>query len=202
MKAELIINNIKLDLGHRELNEISYALVDCDKTKDIYHELAQSPSTETRSNIALQENLHRKTVRLLLSDTQIEVMRTMSREDNFISNMTKEDVERFINNGDSEVLINMVNNIQTLTEDYEICERDWLCEKLYAQEDPSVRYELASNEDTSEIIVKKLTDDPDINVSEAAKETLEGIESEKGEDDEIEWDEDDADDMDEDDVQL
>ena len=202
MKAKLIINNITLELGHRELNEISYALNDCEKIKDIYHELAQSPSTETRSNIALQDNLHRKTVKLLLYDAQVEVMRTMSRENNFISNMNKEDIERFINIGDSEILTNMVDNIQNLTENYEVCERDWLCEKFYTQADPSVRYELASSDEASGFIIKKLTEDPDINVSQAAKETLEGIESEKDENDEIEWDEDDADDMDEEDVQL
>lgn len=182
MEASLIINNIKLDLGHRELHEISYALGDCDRTKDIYHELAQSPSTEIRSNIASQDNLHRKTVKLLLSDSQIEVMRTMSREYNFISQMTKKDIECFIDTGDSDILINMVNNFQNLTEDYEICERDWLCAKLNTQVDPSVRYELASSDETSDFIIEKLTEDPDINVSQAAKETLKEIELEKFED--------------------
>ena len=60
MKAELFINNIKVELGYKELNEISYILDENDKNKDIYHELAQSPSTETRSNIVSQGNLHKK----------------------------------------------------------------------------------------------------------------------------------------------
>lgn len=94
MKAELIINNTRLELGHKELNEISYALDDCKKTKDIFHELAQSSSTETRSNIASQKNLHRQTVKLLLSDSQIEVMRTIITRDKFISQMGKEDIDR------------------------------------------------------------------------------------------------------------
>jgi hypothetical protein len=196
MEATLIINNIKLDLGHRELNEISYALGDCDRTKDIYHELAQSPSAETRSNIVSQSHLHTKTVKLLLSDSQIEVMRSMINQDKFISKMRKEDIERFINTGDAEILTDIVRNIDDLTQEYEVCEKDWLCEKLYQQADPSVRYELADNDETSDFILRKLIKDPDINVSHTAKETLKEIE-----DDNI-WDEDSEDDMDDEDIDL
>ena len=176
MNAELIINNVRLELGHKELNEISYALDDCERTKDIYHELAQSPSAETRSNIVSQKNLHVKTVRLLLSNPQIEVMRSMVKRDKFISRMRKEDIERFINTGDPEILTDIVNNISDLTEEYEVCEKDWLCEKLYQQSDPSVRNELADNDETPEFILKKLLSDPDINVSQAAQDTLDEIE--------------------------
>lgn len=143
MKAELIINNVRLELGHKELNEISYALDDCERTKNIYHELAQSPSTETRSNIVSQNHLHTKTVKLLLSDSQVEVMRSMFSQDKFISQMRKEDIERFINTGDAEILTDIVRNISDLTEGYEVCEKDWLCEKLYQQADPTIRFKLA-----------------------------------------------------------
>ena len=176
MKAELIINTTRLELGHKELNEISYAFDDCKKAKNIFHELAKSPLTETRSNITSKENLHRKTVRLLLSDTQIEVMRSMINQDKFLSQMRNEDIERFINTGDAEILTGLVENMVDLTEEYEVCERDWLCEKLYQQSDPSVRYELAQNDEIPEFILKKLLEDSDINVSQAAKDTLDEIE--------------------------
>ena len=175
MKAELIINHVRLELGHKELNEISYALDDCERTKDIYHELAQSPSAETRSNIALQKNLHAKTTMLLLSDPQIEVMRSMVDRDQFISLMRKEDIERFINTGDSEILSDIVDNISDFTEEHEVCEKDWLCEKLYQQSDPTIRFKLGENDETPEFILKKLLADPDINVSQAAHDTLDEI---------------------------
>jgi len=183
MNAELIINNVRLELGHKELNEISYSLEDCKRTKDIFHELAQSTSAETRSNVVLQKNLHRKTVKLLLTDSQIEVMRYMITKDKFISAMKKEDVERFINTSDPEILISIVKNISDLTEIYEVCEKDWLCEKLYQQADPAIRFELASNDETSEFILKKLLTDPDINVSQAAQDTLDQIEEDNFDDD-------------------
>ncbi len=156
---------------------------DCKKAKDIFHELAQSPSTETRSNIASQKNLHRKTVKLLLSDSQIEVMRTIITRDKFISKMGKDDIDRFIKTGDPEILTDIVRNIDDLTQEYEVCEKDWLCEKLYQQSDPSVRYALAENGETPEFILKKLLEDSDINVSQAAQDTLDGIEDPNFDDD-------------------
>ncbi|WP_300463658.1 hypothetical protein [Desulfobacula sp.] len=178
MTAELIINNVRLELGHRELNEIAYALDDCKRTKNIYHELAQSPSAETRSNIVSKNYLHAKTVRLLLPDSQIEVMRSMINQDKFLSQMGKDDIERFINTGDSEILTEIVDNISDLTEVYELCERDWLCEKLYQQADPTIRFGLGSTDETPGFILKKLIKDPDINVSQAARDTLDEIEEE------------------------
>ena len=183
MNAELIINNVRLELGHRELNEISCALDDCERAKDIYHELAQSPSAETRLNIVLQNCLHAKTVRLLLSDSNLNVMRAIISQDQFISKMEKNDIERFINSGDSEILTDIVNNIDDFTEVYEVCEKDWLCEKLYQQTDPSVRYALAENGETPEFFLKKLLKDSDINVSQAAQDTLSEIEEDFDDDD-------------------
>jgi len=183
MKAELIINNVRLELGHKELNEISYALDDCERNKDLYHELAQSPSAETRSNIVSQKNLHAKTVRLLLSDSQIEVMRAIVDRDKFISRMRKEDIERFINTGDSEILSDIVDNISDLTDEHEVCEKDWLCEKLYQQADPTIRFKLADNDETPEFILKKLLTDPDINVSQAAQATLDEMDDFNDDDD-------------------
>ena len=100
----------------------------------------------------------------------------MISQDKFISQMGKEDIDRFINTGDPEILIELVKNMVDLTEEYEVCEKDWLCEKLYQQADPTVRYELADNDETPEFILKKLMTDSDINVSQAARDTLDEIE--------------------------
>ena len=65
--------------------------------------------------------------------------------------MTKEDIERYIESGDSEI------------EDFDICEKEWLCQRLYRAEDPQVRYELASNEAATDAVLEELVKDPDIN---------------------------------------
>jgi hypothetical protein len=184
MKAKLIVNGAELELGHVMLNELSYTLPDVKKSMDIFHELAQSPSCETRSHIASQSCLHSKTVALLLPDTQIEIMRAMADNDQFISQMTLSDVERFINTDDPDILASIMKAMLDLTESYEICERDWLCEKLSKHPDPAVRSELAGNEETPEFFLNKLAQDPDSDVSRAAKDTLEDLELE---DDDIEF---------------
>jgi hypothetical protein len=94
MKGALIINNVRLELGHEILNILSYSLDDNNKTMDIAHELAQSPCCETRYHIASRKYLHQKTVTKLLLDTQIEVMRAMVENDTFLSQMMLVDVER------------------------------------------------------------------------------------------------------------
>lgn len=50
-----------------------------------------------------------------------------------------------------------------------------MSEQLYRAKDPQVRYALATSEETPELFLKKLVDDPDINVSQAAQETLDDI---------------------------
>jgi len=176
MKSELIINNVRLELGYEMLNQLSYIMDDNKKTRDIAHELAKSPCCEIRTQIASRNILHPQTVSLLLPDTQIEVMRAMAGNDEFISQMTLADVERFINTGDPEILVKLVETMSDLTETHEVCQRDWLCEKLSQHPDPAIRAELAGNEETPEFFLKKLAQDPDSDVSQAAKDTLENLE--------------------------
>jgi len=184
MKGELIINNVRLELGYEILNQLSYKLNDSKRTRDIAHELAQSPCCETRYNIASRDCLHSETVAILMPDTQIEVIRAMIANDNFKSQMKPADVERFIDTGDPEILTGIVNAMVDLTETYEVCERDWLCEKLFQHPDPAIRFELANTEKTPEFFLNKLANDPDLDVSRAAKDTLEDIEPE---DDNVEF---------------
>ncbi len=173
MKAELIVNNVKVELGHKEINELSYIFEKDPKYKDLFHELAQSPCTETRAHVASQDYLHRKTIRSLVMDDQIEVMRSVVNKGVCVTGMEKEDVERYVNTVDYEVVSGLINLMEDLTDEYEVCEKDWLCEKIAHLSDPSIRLELAESENTSEFILKKLVNDPDLNVAEAAKETLE-----------------------------
>ena len=183
MKGELIINNVRLELGYGMLNDLSYSLDDSKMSRGIFHELAKSPCCETRSYIASRNNLYPKTVTILLPDQQINVMRAMVENDNFISQMNKTDVERFIHTGDPEILTGIVNAMSDLTEIYDVCERDWLCEKFYQHPDPAVRYELANNDETPEFFLKKLREDSDVAVVRAAQDTLDNIEDPFDDDD-------------------
>jgi hypothetical protein len=185
MKGALIINNVRLELGYEMLNQLAYNMEDNNGTRDIAHELAQSLCCETRFHIASRSCLNPETVAFLLPDTRIEVMRAMIDNEEFISQMALADLERFINTGDPEILSSIVKAMSDLTETYEVCERDWLCEKLCQHPDPAVRSELAGNDETPEFFLKKLAQDPDLDVSQAAKDTLEGLDWD--DDDDIEF---------------
>jgi hypothetical protein len=173
MKAQLIINGVTVELSHNELNDIAFTLDSCERYKDLFHELAGSPCAETRSSVASQSYLHEKTCRILLQDNQIDVLRALTSKGRCIPEMTKEDIERLIDTQDTEILTNIINHISDFTEEYSICEKDWLCEKLYQQKDPVVRQELAENDETPKFILKKMImNDSERSVSNAAEETL------------------------------
>ena len=92
MTGTLIINNVRLELGYELLNQLAFNLEDNRETRDIAHELAQSPCCETRCHIASRNCLHPVTVAYLLPDTRIEVMRAMAENDKFIAQMSLADV--------------------------------------------------------------------------------------------------------------
>ncbi|EMS78427.1 hypothetical protein [Desulfotignum phosphitoxidans] len=185
MKAQLIVNGVTVELSHNELNEIAFTLDTCERYMDLFHELAGSPCTETRSSVASQTFLHEKTCRILLQDNQVDVLRALTSKGRCIPEIKKEDIERLIDLQDTEILSNIINHISDLTEEYSICEKDWLCEKLYQQKDPVVRQELAENDETPRFILKKMVlNDSEWAVSKAAEETLALIE--EYDDDDIE----------------
>jgi len=171
MKAKLVINNVERILGHRELADICYSIKDCEGNEEIFHELAKSKSVEIRTLIASNSNLSDETVDLLMNYSSVEVLRAIISREHARMRMKKEALERFIETGDTEILMNLANRICEYA-DLEVCEMDWLCEKLLKQKDPAIRYKLAKNAYTPIFFLKKLANDDDINIAERAMKTL------------------------------
>ncbi len=172
MNAKLIVNDIVVDLGHQALEEIVFFLNDEPAMQDIFNELSKSPSSEIRKNIADNSHLPVHTRRRLIEDTDLEVMRTIIFSDEARQHMTLRDIERYLATGDREILTILADDLTDFTQVHEICETDWLCEKLINQPDPAVRYRLAGNEDTPVFFLKKLASDDDIDVARRALKTL------------------------------
>ncbi len=175
MNAKLIINNIGVTLGHRQLEEVVFCLNDEPAMRDVFYELAQSPSSEIRNDIARKRYLSVKTRRQLIADADLEVMRTVIASDEAREHMTLNDLERYMATGDTEILKALADDLSDFTQFNEVCETDWLCEKLINQNDPAVRYSLAENEDTPVFFLKKLATDNDIDVARKAVETLRDV---------------------------
>ena len=57
--------------------------------------------------------------------------------------MTRRDLETYVVEGDCEVLTSLADSLKDFTRVHEICETEWLCEKLIMQTDPAVRFALA-----------------------------------------------------------
>ncbi len=183
MNAKLIINNLAITLGHRQLEEIVFSLHDEPAMRDVFHALAAASSSEIRDDIAGKQNLSVKTRRQLIADTSLEVMRTIINSDEAREHMTLSDLERYLATGDTEILKALADDLNDFTQFHEVCESDWLCEKLINQPDPAVRYSLADNYDTPVFFLKKLTADEDIDVARKALQKLRQIEEDLGPDD-------------------
>jgi hypothetical protein len=172
MNARLIINDREVLLGHRHLEEFVFTLNDEPAMREIFHELAKSPASEIRKDIAGNQYLFEETRRRLIADTSLEVMRAIIISDEAQELMTKSDLERYLATGDVEVIRPMALNLKAFTREYKVCDLNWLCENLVRQPDPATRYNLAANIDTPVSFLKKLAGDDDVDVARKAAETL------------------------------
>ena len=51
MEAKLVVNDVEVELGHEELDNISGCLSDHEDKSEILYELAKSPSSLVRMNV-------------------------------------------------------------------------------------------------------------------------------------------------------
>ena len=181
MNAKLTINDVEIVLGHKTLAEITYCLEDKPEHSDFFHELTKSKCSEILTSLVDKEHISKMTLRMLIENGSLEVMRAVVDSGNALSHMTRRDLETYLYTGDCEILTSLANNLNDFTETYEICEKEWLCEKLANHPDPAIRYALAENTDTPEEFLEELVEDEDVDVARQAEKTL----AEVREDDDI-----------------
>ena len=172
MKAKLIINNVEVVLGHKEMLDISLSLDDCHKNEGIFHELAKSECTEIRNSVTNYSHIKLETIDLLLRDKSIDVLRYITNNYRVKSMMIDENIEYLLSTGDTDILSNIASDIDLYVNEFNVCKMDWICNKLINQRDPAVRYELASNEDIPRKFLERLSKDDDFDVANKAKQTL------------------------------
>lgn len=191
MNAKLTINDHEITLGHKGLEEIVYWLEDAPENSDIFHELAKLESSSLLVNLVDKEHLAKLTVRMLIEDSSLEVMRAVIDSRHARKHMTRRDMEAYLATGDCELLSTMAKDLEYFTEVYEVCEKEWLCEKLAGQKDPGVRFALAENTDTPVHVLEELTGDDDADVAKQAEKTLAEIREEEEDDEEYDDEDDD-----------
>lgn len=168
LEAKLVVNGIELELGYSALGDTVLFLSSGKKNQGIYFELAKSPSSEVRQNVAKTNSLNDETVRLLVQDSSVEVLREIVSNYHAQEIITQDEIERLISTGDTPLLSTIAERV----EDFELCDTDLICLKLVVHSDPSVRASLAQNEYVPKVFLEKLTKDHDVEVAEEAKSTL------------------------------
>ncbi len=183
MDAKLIINDVEVVLGHKGLEEIAFMLEDKAEYSDVYHELARSEYSEILVCLVDKEHLSRLTLRMLIENDSPEVMRAVLDSRRARRHMTRRDLETYMDTDDRAILIAVANNMDDFTDENEICEKSWLCQRLVSRSDPSVRFALAENPDTPEEFLERLAGDDDVDVARQAEETLAEIREEDDDED-------------------
>ena len=169
MEAKLTVNGVEISLGHDALRFIADIIEDHKDGQEVFHELAQHPSSDIRSMVAMNENIHDKTAKLLVKDSSMDVLREIAINRVAINIITEKDIRSFINTKDTQLLSEIANFI----DEYQLCNPNLIAELLVNQPDPRVRCRLAENQYAPEMFLKQLCNDQDIDVAEAARINLE-----------------------------
>ena len=169
MEAKLIVNEFEISLGHEALKFITSVIEDHKDAQKISHELAQHPSSDVRATVAINENIFQKTAKLLIKDSSIDVLREIAVNTVALSMITEKDIHELIATKDTRLLCEIANFI----DEYRLCNSNLIAELLVNEPDPKVRCRLAENHYTPKPFLNQLCKDPDIDVAEAARMTLE-----------------------------
>jgi len=171
IKTELLINGQKVIIGHQFLEDISRDIPDTKENKSIFDILALSDNPSVKEDIANKDNLSKKTIHLLLKDTNQEVV------DNILSNG---DAAKYIRE-DALFKITKVGNIKHIKtiasniDDYKKCNTCKIVKIIANHPNALVRYELVRwrvSDVVSTKILKQLSNDKDFDVAKQAQENL------------------------------
>jgi hypothetical protein len=171
MEAKLVVNGVEMKLGHGPLKFIAGTIQGYVDGEAINHELAKHPSSAVRKVVADGEVLEDKTVRLLLKDNCIDVLKNIVTNDSAAEIMTKKDIAWMISKKDPRLSVKLVEYMG----DYRRELQEFIAEKLIDHPDPYVRYSLAETSSTPKKFLEKLTKDPDVDIAEEARETIDDL---------------------------
>ncbi len=174
MEAKLVVNGVEMKLGHGPLKFIAGTIQGYVDGEAINHELAKHPSSNVRKVVAEDYDLEDKTIKLLLKDNCLDVLKTIIIHDSTAEIITKKDIARIISKNDSRLSADLVEYMGEYKRDF----REFIAEKLIDHPDPVVRFMLAESRSAPKKFLKKLTKDPDVDIAKQARETIDELNSE------------------------
>ena len=170
---KLSIKGVRIKVGHEFLDSIVRDIPDGPENLKVFEVLSTSSSKDVRSQIAWKNTTSRKIIKNLLNDPNTEVVERLVRNSNALKLMKEKEILTLIGSNDIEVIKVIASNVS----DLERCDVCKIATILSKHRDPSVRYELVSywrrnSNSATRKILKKLSKDRDIDVANAAKESL------------------------------
>jgi hypothetical protein len=156
------------ELNYEDVYTLASSIQDNDTSTEIFARLAKHPSSAVRECIAGKDHLDDETVRILASDTETCVLRSLIGSQKARENLTTDDLKGFVEK-DVEIAESVARNVES----YDGANTDELADILLKHRDPRVRCGLAENSGTPKKYLKILTKDNDPKIRAAAKSTLE-----------------------------
>ena len=172
IKAELLINGKKVVIGHQFLEDIVRDIPDIKENKEIFNNLVLSDNPDVREYLTRVDNIGKKSIHLLLNDTNQEVVDGVLSNSDLAKYISEEALIKIINSDNTKLLMTIASNI----EDYVKCDLCKIVNILANHKSVSVRYNLVRwriNDIVSIKILKQLSKDKDIDVAKEALEELE-----------------------------
>ena len=113
MDAKLVVNDVEVKLNFNTLIDITLSLSNSKENRKIFHELAKSPCSEIREQVACTTSLDYETIQILIHDTtSIDVLRQIVDHGRAQSIISQDDLERIIDIGDTELLCCIAKNVE------------------------------------------------------------------------------------------
>ena len=125
--------------------------------------LAKHPSSSVRQAVAYKDKINPETAMALSNDSDLEVVRTIARNEIFKKIASEQVLKRLLEIGDRILSDTIATNLKY----YENCDYDPIVEIILASKDPAIRLSIAENYDTPKRVLKKMANDPDPDVRNA-----------------------------------
>ena len=172
IKTELIVNGMKVVVGHQFLEDIVRDIPDTKENKSVFSTLALSDNPEVRESISRKDNLSTKTIHLLLNDTNQEVVDNILSNSDLAKHIKEETLFNIIKSDNIKYLKTIASNIDS----YVLCDTCKMATILSKHKNTSVRFSLvhwnSSNAVTNKIL-QSLSKDKDFDIANEAKKSLE-----------------------------
>lgn len=163
--TKLTIDGIDIEIGFAELADLVSYVKDHEDNQSFFAKLSQHPSARVRRSVADKAKIDEATAEILGKDEDLEVLRTIARNDTFKKVAKDADINRLAQLGDAELCSSIASDL----ENFENCDTSKIVDLLSTSKDPGIRMAIAENWNTPKKVLKKFANDPDLDVRRAAK---------------------------------